>query len=77
MTIICNENEPIHKIEIYKKILKNHRSYKRDLPGVDLREPLGKLLNYVFLVIKNKKKNNLINKKLNLKITKLLEKVDK
>ena len=77
VTIICNENEPIHKIEIYKKILKNHRSNKRDLPGVDLREPLGKLLNYVFLVIKNKKKNNLINKKLNLKITKLLEKVDK
>ena len=77
VTIICDENEPIHKVVIYKKVSKNHWNYKRELPSIDLREPLGKLLNYIYLVIKNKKKNYLINKKLNMKITQLLEKVDK
>ena len=75
--IVCDENEPIHKVIIYKKFSNNHWDYKRELPKVDLGEPISKLLNYIFKVIRKKGDNNLISKKFNLKVTKLMEKVEK
>lgn len=75
--IVCDENEPIHKVIIYKKFSNNHWDYKRELPKVDLGEPISKLLNYTFKVIRKKGDNNLISKKFNLKVTKLMEKVEK
>ena len=52
--IICDENESIYKIRIYRKTRKNSLNYKMELPEIDLQEPLLNLVNYISNSIKNR-----------------------
>ena len=75
--IYCNENESLYKIKVYKNKDKNNwTKYNLTVPDIDLREPLSKLVKYIFLSIKNKK-NHLFDNNLNERITYLLEKINK
>lgn len=53
--IICDENEPIYKIKIYKKNIKSIIKYKLEVPEIDISEPLFNLVNYVYKSIRTKK----------------------
>ena len=72
--IICDENESIYKVRIYKKTKKNSLNYKMELPEIDLTEPLLNLVNYVSNSIKNKT-NKIFVKKFNIDISKVLQKI--
>ena len=72
--IYCDENEPIHKVKIYKKKDIYSSKYKLEIPDLDLSEPLGNLVNYIGNCI-NKKNNPIFYKNYNLDITKVLEKI--
>lgn len=72
--IICDENEPIYKIKIYKKNIKSIIKYKLEVPEIDISEPLFNLVNYVYKSIRTKK-NTIFSKNFNLSITKVLEKI--
>ena len=75
--LYCDENEPIHKIKIYKnKSIKNWKDYSLEIPNIDLREPLSKMTKYIFYSIKNNT-NHLFKNNINEKITSLIEKINK
>ncbi len=72
--IICDENEPIYKIKIYKKKTNSELLYNIEIPDIDLSEPLFNLVEYVAKSLK-RKNNKIFNNNFNLKITKVLERV--
>ena len=71
--IICDENEPIYKLKVFTK-KKLSSIYKLDLPEIDLSEPLFNLINYVSKSIETNK-NKIFEKKFNIDVTKVLEKI--
>ena len=71
--IICDENEPIYKLKVFTK-KKQSSIYKLDLPEIDLSEPLFNLINYVSKSIETNK-NKIFEKKFNIDVTKVLEKI--
>ena len=71
--IICDENEPIYKLKVFTK-KKLSSIYKLDLPEIDLSEPLSNLINYVSQSIETNK-NKIFEKKFNIDVTKVLEKI--
>ena len=71
--IICDENEPIYKLKVFTK-KKLTSIYKLDLPEIDLSEPLFNLINYVSKSIETNK-NKIFEKKFNIDVTKVLEKI--
>ena len=72
--LICDENETLYKIKIYKKSNSNDTKYKLEIPEIDLKEPLLNLVNYIFFSITNKK-NKIYTKNFNEDITKVLQKI--
>ena len=72
--IICDENESIYKIRIYRKTRKNSLNYKMELPEIDLQEPLLNLVNYISNSIKNRS-NKIFVKKFNVDISKTLQEI--
>ena len=72
--LICDENEALYKIKIYKKKNNSDANYKLEIPEIDLKEPLLNLVNYIFFSITNKK-NKIYNKNFNEDITKVLQKI--
>ena len=72
--LICDENESIYKIRIYRKTKKNSLNYKMELPEIDLTEPLLNLVNYIAVSIKNKS-NKIFQKKFNVEVSKILQKI--
>ncbi len=72
--IICDENESIYKVQIYRKTKKNSLNYKMELPEIDLTEPLLNLVNYISKSIKNRS-NKIFKKKFNIEISKILQKI--
>ena len=72
--LICDENEALYKIKIYKKLNLKNTNYKLEIPEIDLTEPLLNLVNYISFSIKNKK-NEIYNKNFNEDITKVLQKI--
>lgn len=71
--IICDENEPIYKLKVFTK-KKQSSIYKLNLPEIDLSEPLFNLINYVSKSIETNK-NKIFEKKFNIDVTKVLEKI--
>jgi len=75
--IYCDENESLYKIKIYKKNgSKDWGKYKIEIPDLDLNEPLFTLTKYIHQSIKNNT-NKLFANKFNVKVTSLLEKIEK
>jgi len=72
--LICDENEALYKIKIYKKLNLKNTNYKLEIPEIDLTEPLLNLVNYISFSITNKK-NEIYNKNFNEDITKVLQKI--
>jgi len=72
--LICDENETLYKIKIYKKSNINDTNYKLEIPEINLKEPLLNLVNYIFFSITNKK-NKIYTKNFNEDITKVLQKI--
>ena len=72
--LICDENESLYKIKIYKKLNLKNTNYKLEIPEINLTEPLLNLVNYISFSIKNKK-NEIYNKNFNEDITKVLQKI--
>ena len=72
--LICDENEALYKIKIYKKLNLRNTNYKLEIPEIDLTEPLLNLVNYISFSITNKK-NEIYNKNFNEDITKVLQKI--
>ncbi len=72
--IICDENEPIYKIKIYRKRKNNNLLYNVEIPDIDISEPLFTLVEYIGKSIK-KNSNPIFANKFNQKITKVLEKI--
>ena len=72
--LICDENEALYKIKIYKKSNSNDTKYKLEIPEINLKEPLLNLVNYIFFSITNKK-NQIYSKNFNEDITKVLQKI--
>jgi len=72
--LICDENETLYKIKIYKKSKSNDTKYNLEIPEIDLKEPLLNLVNYIFFSITNKK-NKIYTKNFNEDITKVLQKI--
>ena len=76
-TLVCDENESIYKIKVYKNKSKvNWKEYKLEIPNIDITEPLSKMTKYIFNSMKTKN-NSLFNNKLNEKITSLVERINK
>ena len=71
--IYCDENEPIYKIKIFKKISKNN-DYNLYVPDINLSEPLSVMLDYIYKSIVQKN-NKIFENNLNLNITKTLIKL--
>ena len=71
--LIYDENEPIYKVKIYKK-KGNELLYNIEIPEINLAEPLYNLVEYIAKSLK-KKTNEIFKNNLNLKITKVLEKI--
>ena len=75
--VYCDENESLYKIKIYKKNNKNNlTNYKLEIPNLDLSEPLSKLTEYVYNSLK-KDTNSLFENNFNVKVTTLLERIEK
>ena len=75
--LYCDENESLYKIKIYSnRKQKNWTDYSLEIPEIDLTEPLAKMTHYIFHSIK-KNKNLLFENNFNVKVTSLLEKIDK
>ena len=72
--LICDENEPIYKVKIYKKKRDNELLYNVEIPEINLAEPLYNLVEYIAKSLK-KKSNDIFKNNLNFKITKVLEKI--
>jgi len=72
--IICDENESIYKVRIYRKTKKDSLNYKMELPEINLTEPLLNLVNYISNSIKNNS-NKIFVKKFNIDISKTLQKL--
>ena len=72
--LICDENEALYKIKIYKKLNLKNTNYKLEIPEINLTEPLLNLVNYISFSITNKK-NEIYNKNFNEDITKVLQKI--
>ncbi|MDC2996038.1 Gfo/Idh/MocA family oxidoreductase [Candidatus Pelagibacter sp.] len=72
--LICDENEPIYKVKIYKKKSDNELLYNVEIPEINLAEPLYNLVEYIAKSLK-KKSNDIFKNNLNYKITKVLEKI--
>jgi len=72
--IICDENEPLYKIKIFKKKNNSELNYNVQIPDIDISEPLFNLTEYIFKSIKNKK-NEIFKNNFNIEITKILEKI--
>ncbi len=72
--VICDENEPIYKIKIYRKKKNNNLLYNVEIPDIDISEPLFTLVEYISKSIK-KNSNPIFENKFNQKITKVLEKI--
>ena len=72
--IICDENEPLYKIKIFKKRNNSDLNYNVQIPEIDISEPLFNLTEYIFKSIKNKK-NQIFKDNFNIKITKILEQI--
>jgi predicted dehydrogenase len=72
--IVCDENEPLYKIKIYRKRNNSELNYNIQIPDINISEPLFNLTEYVFKCLKSR--NNMIFKNsFNAKITKILEKI--
>ena len=53
-TILCDENESLYKIKIYKnKKSSDQTKYNLIVPDIDLSEPLSNMVNYIYYAIKN------------------------
>lgn len=72
--LICDENEPIYKIKIFKKKKDNELLYNVEIPEVNLSEPLFNLVEYIAKSLK-KNTNDIFGNNFNLKVTKILEKI--
>ena len=72
--IICDENEPLYKIKIFKKKNNSELNYNVQIPDIDISEPLFNLTEYIFKSIKNKK-NTIFKNNFNIDVTKILEKI--
>ena len=76
-TILCDENESLYKIKIYKnKKSSDQTKYNLIVPDIDLSEPLSNMVNYIYYAIKNNN-NFLFENKFNEKVTRILEKINK
>ena len=76
-TILCDENESLYKIKIYKnKKSSDQTKYNLIVPDIDLSEPLSNMVNYIYYAIKNNN-NFLFKNKFNEKVTRILEKINK
>ena len=74
--LYCDENESLYKIKIYKKKSNRLINYNMEIPNLDLTEPLSKLASYIHTSIKNNT-NKLFQNKFNVRITRLLEEINK
>ena len=74
--LYCDENESLYKIKIYKKRSNRLINYNMEIPDLDLTEPLSKLASYIHTSIKNNT-NKLFQNKFNMRITHLLEEINK
>ena len=72
--VICDENEPLYKIKIYRNNNKFNTRYTLEIPDIDISEPLYNLVSYIYKCIK-KKQNLIFVKSFNISITKVLEKI--
>ncbi len=72
--VICDENEPLYKIKIYRNNNKFNTRYTLEIPDIDISEPLYNLVSYIYKSIK-KKQNLIFAKNFNISITKVLEKI--
>ena len=72
--ILCNENEPIHKIKIFSLKNKSGSKFNLTMPDIDLSEPLSLLVNYIAKSIRYKN-NKIFKNNFNLNITKTLKKL--
>ncbi len=72
--LICDENEPIYKVKIFKKKNDNDLLYNVEIPEVNLSEPLFNLVEYIAKSLK-KNTNDIFGNNFNLKVTKVLEKI--
>ncbi len=59
---ICDENEPLYKIKIYRNNNKFNTRYTLEIPDIDISEPLYNLVSYIYKSIKKKTKPNLCKK---------------
>ena len=76
-TILCDENESLYKIKIYKNKKSNDwTKYNLIVPDIDLSEPLSNMVNYIYYAIKNNN-NYLFENKFNEKVTRILERINK
>ena len=75
--IYCDENESLYKIKIYRKNAnKDWKKYKLEIPDLDLNEPLSIMTKYIYKSLKNNT-NKLFENKFNVKVTSLLERIEK
>ena len=74
--LYCDENESLYKIKIYKNKSNKLINYNMEIPNLDLTEPLSKLASYIHTSIKNNT-NKLFQNKFNVRITRLLEEINK